>query len=215
MNYRISASILNADFMALGAAVDEILPHVDEIHLDVMDGRFVDNISFGLPVVESLRAAYPSAFLDTHLMISDPDRYWDRFRAAGSDVVTIHYEATPHAYILLARMKEQGIGAGISLTPATDAGLLEPLMDVIDRVLVMTVEPGFGGQKMIPAMLRKVEKTRKLLGEKVDIQVDGGVDDGTIASLRDAGANVFVVGSFIFKAQDKKERVDALRGALR
>ena len=200
--------------MSLGSEIEGIVDVIDEIHLDVMDGVFVDNISFGVPVVTSVHKAFPDAFLDTHLMISRPGFFWEPFQKAGSNLVTIHYEADPHAYIILSRIRSSGVGAGISLTPATDARLLEPLKEVLDRVLVMTVEPGFGGQKFIEAMLRKVDVTRKLLGPEVDVEVDGGVDPTTIGRLRDAGANVFVVGSYIFKAEDKPAAVQALRDAL-
>lgn len=214
VSYKISASILNGDFMSLGSEIESIIDVVDEIHLDVMDGVFVDNISFGIPIVTSVRDAFPDAFLDAHLMIDRPGFFWEPFCKAGSNLVTIHYEADPHAYIILSRIRAAGIGAGISLTPATDARLLEPIKEVLDRVLIMTVEPGFGGQKFIEAMLRKVEVTRKLLGPDVDVEVDGGVDPTTIGRLRDAGANVFVVGSYIFKAQDKRVAVKGLRDAL-
>jgi ribulose-phosphate 3-epimerase len=214
VDYKISASILNADFLQLRTEVDAIVEHVDELHLDVMDGMFVDNISFGPPVLAGLREAYPAAVLDTHLMITTPHTYWEAFQEIGSDIITIHYEATHHSYILLKELRDAGLQAGISITPATDVRLLEPIAAYIDRILIMTVEPGFGGQSMIPEMLTKVELTRQLFGDGVDIQVDGGINEKTIRSAKDAGANVFVVGSYIFKSYDREARVGELRDRL-
>jgi ribulose-phosphate 3-epimerase len=214
MEYKISASILNANFLRLGEELEEIVPLVDEIHLDVMDGVFVENISFGAPVVAGIRAAYPESVIDTHLMITTPHRYWRDFVEIGSTIVTFHYEATHHAYALLMQLREAGVAAGISLTPATDVRLLEPVREYIDRVLVMTVEPGFGGQSFEPAMLRKVEAARRMLGPAVDIEVDGGINDRTIATVKSAGANVFVVGSHIFGSTDRAGRIRELRDAI-
>ncbi|TVR29237.1 MAG: ribulose-phosphate 3-epimerase [Spirochaetaceae bacterium] len=214
MEYKISASILNADFLRLGTEIDSVASLVDEIHLDVMDGRFVDNISFGAPVVAGIRGAYPQTVIDTHLMISKPHQYWRDFVEIGSDIVTFHYEATDHAYVLLKQLREAGVQAGISLTPATDVRLLEPMSAFIDRILVMTVEPGFGGQSFEPQMLRKIEAARTLFGDRVDIEVDGGINQHTIAQVQSAGANVYVVGSFIFAAEDRSARIAQLREAL-
>ncbi|MFP4206039.1 MAG: ribulose-phosphate 3-epimerase [Spirochaetaceae bacterium] len=208
---KISASILDADFLHLKQQIDEVIADVDEIHLDVMDGVFVDNISFGPSVIAQVRAAYPGAFLDTHLMISRPEALWRSFADAGSNVVTFHYEVTPHAYILCEHLRTAGVQAGVSVTPATDVRVLEPIREHIDRVLVLTVEPGFGGQSFIPAMLRKIENARALLGDEVDIEVDGGIKDATVADAQKAGANVFVAGSYFFKAADPRERVLRLR----
>lgn len=211
MEYKIAASILNANFLKLGEEVDSVVDHVDELHLDVMDGIFVDNISFGPPVLSGLRRAYPQTVLDAHLMITAPHTYWPAFRDIGSDIITFHYEATHHSFILLKQLREAGVQAGISMTPATDVRLLEPIRPYIDRILVMTVEPGFGGQSIVPEMLQKVEKARTIFGDDVDIEVDGGINDATIRSAKDAGANVFVVGSYIFKAADRGAQVAQLR----
>lgn len=208
---KIGASILDADFLRLKEQIDAVVEVADEIHLDVMDGVFVDNISFGPSVISQIRTAYPDAFLDTHLMISRPEAMWRSFQRAGSNVVTFHYEVTPHTYIICKEMREAGIKAGVSVTPATDVELLEPIREYIDRVLTLTVEPGFGGQAFVPAMLRKIEKARKLFGDNVDIQVDGGIKDTTIATAKNAGANVFVAGSYIFGAEDPRARVLELR----
>ncbi|TVR05050.1 MAG: ribulose-phosphate 3-epimerase [Spirochaetaceae bacterium] len=214
MNYKIGASILNADFLRLGEQIAEVVPHVDEIHLDVMDGVFVDNISFGVPVVSGIRAAHPDAVIDTHLMISRPHQYAKDFVAMGSNIVTFHLEATDHAYVLLTQLREAGVSAGLVVNPATDVRLIEPVREYLDRLLIMTVEPGFGGQSFIPAMLRKIETARAMLGDGVDIEVDGGINDRTIADVKSAGANVFVVGSFIFGADDKAAQVRRLRDRL-
>jgi ribulose-phosphate 3-epimerase len=214
MQYKIAASILNANFLYLKQEIDAVVDLVDELHLDVMDGTFVDNLSFGAPVLGPLRSAYPNVVMESHLMISKPHAYWGAFRDIGSSIITFHYEATHLRYILLKQFQDAGIGAGISITPGTDAALLEPLREFIDRVLIMTVEPGFGGQAFVPPMLRKIEKTRKLLGDEVDIEVDGGIKDETIRDAKNAGANVFVVGSYIFKAEDKPARVNGLRERL-
>jgi ribulose-phosphate 3-epimerase len=211
---KIGASILDADFLRLKEQIDAVVAVADEIHLDVMDGVFVDNISFGPSIISQVRAAYPDAFLDTHLMISRPEAMWRTFADAGSDVVTFHYEMTPHTYIICKEMREAGVRAGVSVTPATDVELLEPIVEHIDRVLTLTVEPGFGGQAFVPAMLRKIEKARTLFGDDVDIQVDGGIKDATIRDAQNAGANVFVAGSYIFKAEDPRERVLKLKSLV-
>jgi len=215
MDYKISASILNADFSDLKSDISEIIDAVDEIHCDVMDGSFVDNISFGAPVIKALKKTFPHACYDTHLMISDPGKYYGSYIDAGSDILVFHYEATPHSHILLSKIRESGIKGGLSLTPATPVQSVEPVKELLDRLLIMTVEPGFGGQKYIDAMNRKIEAARKMLGDGVDIQVDGGINDLTLPGARDAGANVFVVGSFIFRAEDKLERVRSLRSLLK
>lgn len=214
MTYKIGASILNADFLQLGAEISSVVSLVDELHLDVMDGVFVENISFGAPVVSGIRAAHPDTVIDTHLMISRPHQFWKDFVDIGSDIVTFHAEATVHGYALLKQLREAGVAAGISLNPATDIGAIEPVREYIDRVLIMTVEPGFGGQSFEPAMLRKIESARRLVGDGVDIEVDGGINDRTVAEVKSAGANVFVVGSFLFGASDRAERVARLRAAI-
>ncbi len=214
MNYKIGASILNADFLQLGSEISSVISLVDELHLDVMDGVFVENISFGAPVVSGIRAAHPDAIIDTHLMISRPHQFWKDFVDIGSNIVTFHAEATTHGYALLKQLRQAGVAAGVSLNPATDIAALEPVREYIDRVLIMTVEPGFGGQSFEPAMLRKIESARKMFGDAVDIQVDGGINDRTVAEAKSAGANVFVAGSFIFGAADRADRVAQLRAAI-
>jgi ribulose-phosphate 3-epimerase len=214
MKYKIGASILNADFMRLGEQIAEVAAHVDELHLDVMDGVFVDNISFGTPVIAGIRSAHPDSVIDTHLMISRPHQYWNDFIAIGSDIVSFHYEATAHSYVLLQQLRTAGVQAGISVNPATDVRLLEPIAGCIDRLVIMTVEPGFGGQAFELQMLKKIELARKIVGDDVDIEVDGGINDRTIVDAKAAGANVFVVGSFIFGARDKQGHIALLRDRL-
>ncbi|AEJ61985.1 ribulose-phosphate 3-epimerase [Spirochaeta thermophila DSM 6578] len=212
--YKLSASILNANFARLGDEIREVEDLIDELHLDVMDGHYVDNISFGLPVIGTLRKEFSSLVFDTHLMISHPERYWEEFIEAGSDILVFHLEATPKAFLILQRIKEKGRLAGISLNPATDVRLLEPVKDLLDRVLIMTVEPGFGGQRFLTPMLRKIEQAREILGDRVDIEVDGGINPTTIVEARSAGATTFVVGSSIFQSEDKRGEILRLREAL-
>ena len=214
MDYKIAASILNADFLHLQGEIDEIAGGVDELHLDVMDGVFVENISFGPSVLSGLSEAYPGKTLEAHLMIIRPHDYWKQFQEIGSRIITFHYEATHHAYILLRDLREAGVQAGISITPGTPASALTSIANYIDRLLIMTVEPGFGGQAFIPEMLGKIEGARKLLGDDVDIEVDGGIDEQTIGDAKSAGANVFVVGSYLFKAKDRTANLQALREKL-
>lgn len=214
MDYKIAASILNADFLHLKREIDQIADGVDELHLDVMDGVFVENISFGPSVLSGLSKTYPDKTLESHLMIIRPHDYWKQFQKIGSHIITFHYEATHHAYILLRELREAGVQAGISITPGTPASALMPIAAYIDRLLIMTVEPGFGGQAFIPEMLGKIERSRKLLGDDVDIEVDGGIDASTIGDAQSAGANVFVVGSYLFKAKEPKANLDTLRERL-
>lgn len=211
ITYKIAASILNADFYELGTSIASVAPLIDELHFDVMDGEFVENISFGLPVIESLRPRLPDVVFDVHLMIQNPGFYWEKFCKAGGDIVVFHYEATSHSYMILKNIREAGKKAGISLNPQTDVGLLESIKEYIDRVLIMTVEPGFGGQSFIAPICRKIEKARKIFGDSIDIEVDGGINGTTIADAMNAGANVFVVGSYIFAADDKVARIHELK----
>ncbi len=214
MHYKIAASILNADFLHLKEEIDDVADGIDEIHLDVMDGLFVENISFGPSVVSGVVAAYPRLTTEAHLMIVRPHDYWKAFMKIGAKIITFHYEATHHAYMLLKELREAGVSAGISINPATPASVLTPIAEYIDRLLIMTVEPGFGGQQFVPPMLGKIERARKLLGDDVDIEVDGGINEHTIVEAQSAGANVFVVGSYLFKAQDRRANLEALREKL-
>ena len=210
----ISPSILAADFARLGdevRAIDE--GGADWIHIDVMDGHFVPNISFGLPVVEGVRPVTRKPF-DVHLMISPVDRYLEAFAKAGADVITVHAEATSHLDRSLQAIRSLGKKAGVSLNPATPASVLKHVLDRLDLVLVMTVNPGFGGQSFIPAMLEKIAEVRDMVrGRNIDIEVDGGVTRANAAEVARAGANVLVAGSAIFKAKDYAEEIRAIRTA--
>ncbi len=211
---KISPSVLAADLSNLASAVVELKECGAEMaHLDVMDGRFVPNMSFGMPVIEAMRNKSDIIF-DVHLMIVEPELYADRFIDAGADILTFHYEACKDSAALLDAIRARGVKAAISIKPKTAAEEIFPLLDKCDMVLVMTVEPGYGGQSFMPDMLPKVkaireEATRR--GLDLDIQVDGGINPETAKLCREAGANVLVAGSSVFKAADRKAAIDALR----
>lgn len=210
----ISPSVLAADFTKLGEEVKKAeLAGAEYIHLDVMDGVFVPNISFGIPVIESLRKTSSLVF-DVHLMITEPERYIDRFAEVGADLITIHYESTKDPTAVLHAIREKGLRAAVALKPATPAEVVYPLLDRVDMILVMTVEPGFGGQKMIPETVEKVRQIRTYAvehGIDVDIQVDGGINADNLKLVTSAGANVIVAGSAIFRADDPKAVIDAMK----
>ncbi|MBE6546451.1 MAG: ribulose-phosphate 3-epimerase [Ruminococcaceae bacterium] len=201
----ISPSVLAADFSKLGEELKKVKDAGAEyIHLDVMDGIFVPNISFGIPVIASLRKK-ATAFFDVHLMITDPIRYIDDFVKAGADLLTIHYESCSDPAAALRAIKAAGIKAAVAIKPATPAEDIFPLLAEVDMALVMTVEPGFGGQKLIPETIEKVRVLRSYAvanGLTLDIQVDGGITAENLPLLTEAGANVIVAGSAIFRADD-------------
>lgn len=211
---KISPSVLACDFTRLGEEVADIERcGADMVHLDVMDGMFVTNISFGLPVIESLRKKSNMTF-DVHLMIEEPQRYAERFIKAGADILTFHYEACEDSEALLDLIRSCGAKAAISIKPKTPASEIFKLLPKCDMVLVMTVEPGYGGQALIPECLDKVEEIRAevdRLGLEVDIQVDGGITPDNAPTAIAKGANVLVAGSSVFKATDRKAAIDALR----
>ena len=211
---KISPSMLAADFTKLGEELADIeRAGADMVHLDVMDGVFVTNISFGLPVVAALRNVSAMVF-DVHLMIVDPEKYVARFADAGADVITFHYEATKDTAATLKMIRNKGVRAAVSVKPGTPIEEIYPYLDLCDMVLVMTVEPGYGGQKLIPETLEKVRKLRAEIikrGLNLDIQVDGGINDKNAHEAIAAGANILVAGSAVFKAKDRKLAIDALR----
>ena len=211
---RIAPSILSADFSKLGAevqAIDEA--GADYIHLDVMDGHFVPNITFGPVVVESLRKVTKKPF-DVHLMIAPVDNYVDGFAKAGADIITFHPEAGAHPHRTIQLIKSYGKKAGISLNPHTPTSVLDYIIDDIDLILVMTVNPGFGGQKFIP-LLDKIADIRARIdatGRDIDLEVDGGVNAETAKQVIAAGADVLVAGTAVFKEKDYREAISRLRG---
>ena len=196
----VAPSILSADFAKLGQEVRDIATAgADRIHLDIMDGRFVPNITFGPPVIAALRPHTEKTF-DCHLMIEPPEPYLEAFAAAGCDVVTVHVEATKHLDRALHAIRDLGKKAGVSLNPATPEETIEYVLDRLDLILLMTVNPGFGGQTFIPAMLDKIAKVRAMVGDRpIDIEVDGGITPETAPLVVAAGANALVAGSAAFK----------------
>lgn len=211
---KISPSVLACDLSKLLDEVKSIEEAgADMVHLDVMDGSFVTNISFGLPVISSLRKN-TDMFFDVHLMIDRPERYIPRFIDAGADLVTFHYEACEDPRTALETIRNLGKKAGISIKPATPVEEIYPLLDSCDLVLIMTVEPGYGGQAFMPEMLAKIERLRAEIvkrGLDIDIQVDGGINEETAVMVKRAGANNLVAGSYVFKADNKKQAINSLR----
>ena len=202
---KLAPSILSADFARLGEQIAEATSAgADYIHIDVMDGHFVPNITIGAPVVASIhpRSNLP---LDVHLMIEHPQRYISDFAASGASIITVHVEACPHLHRTIQSIKELGVKAGVALNPATTLGSIEEIVPYVDLILIMSVNPGFGGQAFIPATLPKIAKLRQILDEKklnVELEVDGGITIDNIPSIVEAGADVLVAGNSVFKAKE-------------
>lgn len=214
---RIAPSILSADFARLGEEIQEAEQGgADWIHVDVMDGRFVPNITLGPVVVESIRP-YTRLPLDVHLMIVEPEKYIADFVKAGADLVTVHAEASIHLHRTLQMIRAEGAKAGVALNPATPVSVLEHVLDELDLVLIMTVNPGFGGQQFIEATLKKIASVKKMLKERnmthIDIEVDGGINVETAPQVVNHGANVLVAGNAIFGEKDRKQAIQSIRKA--
>ncbi|MBY5035006.1 ribulose-phosphate 3-epimerase [Streptococcus gallolyticus] len=215
-HYKIAPSILAADYANFETELKRLEETgVEYVHIDVMDGHFVPNISFGADVVAAMRPHSKLVF-DCHLMVSNPENHIETFARAGADIMTIHAEATVHIHGALQKIKAAGMKAGVVINPGTPLASIEHVLNLADQVLLMTVNPGFGGQAYIPEMADKIAALAKMRQEKgldFDIEVDGGIDDKTIRSAKDAGANVFVAGSYLFKS-DLQTGVNALRAVL-
>ncbi|WP_366249898.1 ribulose-phosphate 3-epimerase [Terribacillus aidingensis] len=213
---KIAPSILSADFANLANEIRDVEKGgADYIHVDVMDGHFVPNITIGPLIVEAIRPVTKLP-LDVHLMIENPDRYIEEFVKAGADIITVHQEACIHLHRTIMMIKEQGVRAGVVLNPATPVSLIEEMLPELDMVLLMTVNPGFGGQRFIPSVLKKVEelsKLREALELDFEIEIDGGVNIETAGLCTDAGADVLVAGSAVYNQEDRAAAIAAIRKA--
>lgn len=214
---KIAPSILSADFANLARDIQLVEKlGADYIHVDVMDGQFVPNITLGPNIVSAIRPVTKLP-LDVHLMIEQPENFIAAFAKAGADIITVHQEATPHIHRAMQMIKAAGVKAGVVINPGTPLAAIEEVLDLADLVLIMTVNPGFGGQSFIESQLDKIAQLKTLREEKgytYEIEVDGGIVPETAAKCKEAGADVFVAGSYIYNSEDPKERIDALRAVL-
>ncbi len=215
---KLAPSILSADFSRLLEHVKEVEDAgVEYLHVDVMDGHFVPNISFGAPILKSLKGK-TNLFVDVHLMIENPDQYIESFVKAGADLINVHIEACPHIHRTLQHIKSFGVKVGVTLNPGTPLSVLEEVLTYVDMVLLMSVNPGFGGQSYIEATTDKISRLKKIIDSKgldIDIQVDGGIKLDNVKTVVDAGANVIVAGSAVFNTENIKETILAFREAIK
>ncbi|HML34402.1 ribulose-phosphate 3-epimerase [Sporomusa sphaeroides] len=212
---KIAPSILSADFSRLADEITKIeQAGADWVHIDVMDGHFVPNLTFGPPVVAAIRKVTPLPF-DVHLMVNNPQDLIEPFARAGADIITVHAETAPHLHRLIQTIKELGKKAGVSLNPSTPLSAVEEVLADVDMLLIMSVNPGFGGQKFIPGAVNKIARLKSMLDERnliVDIEVDGGINAATARQVIAAGANILVAGSAVYGAPDIPQAINAIRG---
>lgn len=204
----IAPSILAADFGQLNKEIASIEEFADMLHVDLMDHHFVPNLTFGAPVIRCIKTKLP---MDCHLMVENPEQYLEELAEIGVASVTVHAEATPHLHKVLSQVKELGMKAAVAINPATSIEMVEEVLPMLDMILVMSVNPGFGGQKFLDLALGKIRELKKLKPELL-VQVDGGINAETARLCREAGADVLVAGSYVFKAEDKQKAIESLRG---
>lgn len=212
---KIAPSILSADFSKLENEIKKVeQAGADLLHIDIMDGHFVPNLTFGPPVVSSIRKVSKLPF-DVHLMVNNPDAFLSEFVRAGADMITIHAETAPHLHRLLQTIKDYGIRSGIALNPSTSISVVEEVLDMTDMVLIMSVNPGFGGQKFIPSSISKIARLKKMIEDRnlnIDIEVDGGITQQNAQPVIQAGANILVAGSAVYGAADMADAIKNIRG---